>query len=106
IKGSIRKLELASLQKEQSEEYRKLLEMVSSHFDSVKTKLDIIGKKSLLKLVFKSIKIEDGKVKNFELFEPFKSLYKGVKINCQIPKTQKVIAMPDCVSTYALTDAR
>ena len=37
-------------------------------------------KKMLLKLIFKFIKVENGKIKEYQFFEPFKTLYEGGKL--------------------------
>ena len=105
IKGKIKKLELKLVKKEQSKEYQKLIETVLNHADTINT-LDISGKKGLLKLVFKSITVEGGRLKDFELYEPFKSLYKGEGLKCQTKEKQEIVTIPESVCTYALSDAR
>ena len=69
---------LSLVEKERSEEYRKLLSNVVSHFDTIENRLDIVGKKGILRLFFKSITVKNGRIKKFELYEPFKSLYERV----------------------------
>ena len=82
-----------------------MLLSVINHIDLVKN-LDIVGKKGLLKLVFKNIKVLDGRLKSFELYEPFKSLYEGEQIKCQTLETQKVMTIPESVCTYVLSAGR
>ena len=106
FKAEIRKLELSLIEKERSSEYKNILKSVISHVDTIKTGLDIAGKKGLLKLVFKSIKVKNGRIKSFELYEPFKSLYEGVKIKCKIKENQRVIPLPQSVITSRLSVVR
>jgi len=37
---------------------------------------------------------EDGKIDNFELFEPFKSLYEEAEIECQLKEANKLPVIP------------
>ena len=104
-KAKIKKLELSLVEKERSKEYQQMLLSVINHIDLVKD-LDIVGKKGLLKLVFKNIKVLDGRLKSFELYEPFKSLYEGEQIKCQTLETQKVMTIPESVCTYVLSDVK
>ncbi|MFH1507074.1 MAG: recombinase family protein [Candidatus Omnitrophota bacterium] len=99
LKSKIKKLELRLIERERSKEYIKLLESVASHFDDLKTQANLSGKKWLLRLVFKSIKIDNGRIKKMELYEPFKGLYEGVKIKCQLQEIQGVPAIEGSVST-------
>ena len=61
-------------------------------------------KKGLLQLIFKCINIKDGKINDFELFEPFKNLYEGMEIKCQVKQTKEVLTIPESVSTSARSD--
>jgi hypothetical protein len=91
IKDRMQKLKIALIEREKSEEYQRLLKAVVNHFDYVEDHLDIAGKKGLLKLVFRSISIENGKIKGFELFEPFKSFYEGgAEIKWEMQEMQEV----------------
>jgi len=80
-------------------EYKSMLEAVVNHLDALKEGMDIAGKKGLMKLIFRRINVKDGKIENFELFEPFKSLYEGVEIKCQIQKTKELLTIRESVST-------
>lgn len=60
--------------------------------------MDIVSKKGFLQLVFKAIKVMNEKVVDFELYEPFESLYRGTKIKCQLKENQIVTAIPASVS--------
>ncbi len=106
LKRKIKRLELTLIEKESSKEYKNILKSVIQHVDSIKTGLDITGKKGLLRLVFKSISVENGKIKNFGLYEPFKSLYEGVQIQCKNEINQAVLTIPESVSTCVPSDAR
>jgi len=83
----------------------KIRESGINHIDHVKD-LDIAGKKGLLKLVFKNIKVLDGRLKSFELYEPFKSLYEGEQIKCQTQENKTLLTIPESVCTYVLSDVR
>ncbi|MDD5045367.1 MAG: hypothetical protein PHG51_07510, partial [Candidatus Omnitrophica bacterium] len=87
-------------------EYQKILNMVINHFDFIKEDLDATGRKGLLRLLFNYIVISDGKIKEFELYEPFKSLYERKGIKWQLKENQRVLEKPACVSTYAHSDAK
>ena len=69
-------------------------------------KIHIQGKKGLLRLVFRSITVKDGRIKKFELYQPFKGLYKGEDIKCQLTENKRVMAIPESVSTCGLSDAK
>jgi hypothetical protein len=77
IKERIQKLKIALIEREKSAEYLSMLKAIVNHFDYIENEMDIAGKKGLLKLVFKNLIIKDGKIRSFELFEPFKSFYEG-----------------------------
>lgn len=104
-KAKIKKLELSLIEKERSKEYQQMLLSVINHIDLVKD-LDIAGKKGLLKLVFKNIKVLDGRLKSFELYEPFKSLYEGEQIQCQTQENKTLMTIPESVCTYVLSAGR
>ncbi|MDP8215992.1 MAG: recombinase family protein [Candidatus Kaelpia imicola] len=106
LKLKIKKLEFSLIEREKSKEYRKLLQTVIDHFDAIKSGLDIAGKKGLLRLVFKSITVENRRIKKFELYQPFKGLYKGEDIKCQLTENKRVAIIPESVSTCGLSAAR
>ena len=83
-----------------------MLDSIVSHFDTIEERMDQIGKKGLLRIVFKTIAVEEAKVKKYELFEPFQSLHDGVKIKCQLMKNQQVTEKLPNVSTYAPSAAK
>ena len=89
VKEKIQKLKIALVEKEKSKEYLSLLKAIVNHFDYIEDELDIAGKKGLLKLVFKSIIIDNGRIKSFELFEPFKSFYEGADIKWEMQEVQE-----------------
>lgn len=100
------KFKLSLIEREKSEEYQRILQSVINHFDFIKDDLDAAGRKGLLRLMFKRVVISKGKITEFELYEPFKSLYEGKGIKWQVKENQRVTANRDCVSTYALSDVR
>jgi len=55
---------------------------------------------------FKRIVIANCKIKEFKLYEPFKSLYEGRGIRWEVTENQRVMENPGCVSTYARSDGR
>ena len=106
IRARIKKVELSLVQRERSREYLRILKAVAGHFDAIDEKMDLAGKKGLLKLIFKSIQIDKGKIKKLELYEPFKSLYEGAMLKWEVKRSQWVATKRDCVSTSLPTDAR
>ncbi|MDD5610779.1 MAG: recombinase family protein [Candidatus Omnitrophica bacterium] len=106
LEGKKQKLKLNLIKRERSGEYQKILNMVINHFDFIKEDLDATGRKGLLRLLFNYIVISDGKIKEFELYEPFKSLYERKGIKWQLKENQRVLEKPACVSTYAHSDAK
>jgi site-specific DNA recombinase len=100
------RLKLSLIEREKSEEYQRMLKAVINHFDFIKEDLDATGRKGLLRLMFKRIVIANCKIKEFELYEPFKSLYEGRGIKWEVIENQRVMENPGCVSTYALSDAK
>lgn len=100
------RLKLSLIEREKSEEYQRMLKAVINHFDFIKEDLDATGRKGLLRLMFKRIVIANCKIKEFELYEPFRSLYEGRGIKWEVMENQRVMANPGCVSTYALSDGR
>ncbi len=98
-----RMLKLSLIEREKGEEYQRMLKAVINHFDFIKEDLDATGRKGLLRLMFKRIVIANCKIKEFELYEPFKSLYEGRGIKWEVIENQRVMENPGCVSTYALS---
>lgn len=106
IKGRIRKIELSLIERERNEEYLRMIQDVASHFETTEEKMDIISKKGLLKILFKSIKIDNGRISDFELYEPYKRLYEGVPAKWELQENQIVTTERASVSTLLPTDAR
>lgn len=94
------------MEKEKSEEYQKLLKAVVNHIDGDIDVLDIIGKKGILRMVFKSIIIRNGKIKSSEMYKPFQNMYEGAWLQWQTKINQQVPAHPVNVSTLRLTAGR
>ncbi len=101
LKDKITKLELNLIQKERSDEYRELLKTVldRSLVKSKNRKLDILGRRDWLKITFKYIKIENGKLTDFELYQPFKSLYEGREIIWETKQSQRLTKKTPSVVT-------
>ena len=106
LKMRVKKLELTLIERERSEEYLKLISAVKNHFDTTNEKMDLVTRKGLLKIIFKSIRIDNGRIKGFELYEPFKSLYEGVRLEWQMQEIQAVAAKRASVSTLLPTDVK
>ena len=96
--------DLQLAQKERSEEYEHLIKLIADRkiFDDEKDKLSNEEIKLLLKFIFKQIIIKDGKLRSFELYEPFHSSYKGDTILCQTLENKRVAK----VSPYEHTAVR
>jgi len=99
LKSDIRKVELSLIERERNEEYLRMIKDVANHFETTKEKMDIITKKGLLKILFKSIKIDSGRISSFELYEPYKSLFEGAPIKWQVQENQIVVPEMASVST-------
>jgi site-specific DNA recombinase len=106
IKSRIKKLEMSLIERERNEEYLRLIKDVVDHFETTDEKMDIISKKGLLKILFRYIKVDNGRIKDFELYEPYKSLYKGVPLKWEVQENQILMKERANVSTLLHTDAR
>ncbi|MFH1665642.1 MAG: recombinase zinc beta ribbon domain-containing protein, partial [Candidatus Omnitrophota bacterium] len=102
LRTSVKRLELKCIQRERSDDYRKLLDAVANRAGFVRE----AGQKWMIRLIFKQIVIDKGRLRSFDLYEPFKSLYEGVKIQCQLEETERVATIGESVSTSALSAAR
>lgn len=67
-------LEVALIERERSAQYRRILQRVLLDFE-MGGELDICKKKEILRLVFKKIRIDGGRVGGFEMYEPFQTMY-------------------------------
>ena len=98
LKLKLEKMKLKWISLEKTKEYKRLVSIVCNNLDSIKRELTTEEKKMLLKLIFKFIKVENGKIKEFQLFEPFKTLYEGGGLRWTETKEN--------VSTLLLSDER
>lgn len=91
LKLEIAGYDLQLAQSERSEEYEHILKLITDRriIDGRKLKLEEPDAKLLLKVIFKEIFVEGGKLKNFELHEPFQSNYAGDTIICQTQVNQR-----------------
>jgi hypothetical protein len=87
------------MERERNEEYLRLIKDVANHFETTDEKMDIVNKKGLLKILFKSIKIDNGRISDFELYEPYKSLYEGVPTKWELQENQILMTEKANVST-------
>lgn len=101
LKNELAKLEMRLIEKERAKEYQQLLKRVIDDFDRTKENIDIIAKKELLRLIFKRVMVDDGKIVNVELYEPFKTFYEETKCGekAKIPTTNanSYILLPSAV---------
>jgi site-specific DNA recombinase len=102
LKKAIAKLEVRMVEREQSKDYLLFLQKVFNNFDETKKDLTDLQKKNLLRVVFKWIKVDEGRVVDYELYEPFKTLLakeEGKKI-WQLQELQEVAAKrsQSCIS--------
>ncbi|TRZ50035.1 hypothetical protein D4Q80_00995, partial [bacterium] len=104
IKGKIRKLELSLIERERNDEYLRMIKDVVNHFQSINERMDLVSKKGLLRMLFRSIKIDNGGIKSFELFEPYKSLYEGARIKWEVQENQILTTERASVSTLLPSD--
>ena len=68
--------------------------------------MDILEQRNLMKVIFKFMKVEDGNLTDFELYEPFKSLYKGAHVSWQIKESQQLTKKDRCVVSLLPTAAK
>jgi len=102
LKKEIARLEIRMVEREQSKDYLIFLQKVFNNFDETKKDLTDLQKKNLLRVVFKWIKVDEGRVVDYELYEPFKTLLtkeEGKKI-WQLQELQEVGARrsQSCIS--------
>jgi len=74
LKNAIGNLESRLVEREQSKDYLIFLQRVFDNFDETRKDLTVKQKKDLLRVVFRWIKVDDGRVVDYELYEPFKTL--------------------------------
>jgi hypothetical protein len=74
LKKAIGNLQTRLVEREQSRDYLMFLQKVFNSFDETKKDLTDIQKKNLLRVVFRWIKVDEGRVVDYELYEPFKTL--------------------------------
>lgn len=92
IKMEISKCKIKLVEKERSEAYLRTLKLAIDNFDETKDKLNIIEKKEILKLIFKSVEINGGAIVGVRLYEPFQRMYEEVLKECNPLKNQEITA--------------
>ena len=83
-----------------------MIKDVVNHFQSINERMDLVSKKGLLRMLFRSIKIDNGGIKSFELFEPYKSLYEGARIKWEVQENQILTTERASVSTLLPSDVK
>ncbi|MDD5518551.1 MAG: recombinase family protein [Candidatus Omnitrophica bacterium] len=92
IKSEIAKVKIRLIEKEQSEAYLRVLNLAIANFDTTTRKIDIIQKKETLKLIFKSVEINGGRMVSVRLYPPFQEMYEEVLKECNVLKNQEITA--------------
>jgi hypothetical protein len=83
IRSEVAQTELQLVEREQSKEYVTRLKELFLNFQGTKQNLGLLDRRDLLKAVFKWVKVEDGKLTDYELYRPFQRLRKEVMPPCQ-----------------------
>jgi len=84
IKGEIAKAKIRLIEKEQSEAYLRILNLAIANFDESSRKMDLIQKKEMLRLIFKSVEINDGQIVSVRLYQPFQKIYEEMLKECNM----------------------
>jgi len=90
IKAEIGKCKIKLIEKEQSEAYLKTLQLAIDNFDETQNKIEIVEKKEILRLIFKSVEINGGAIVSVRLYPPFQQMYEEVLKECNILINQKI----------------
>ncbi len=108
LKKTIGNLETRLVEREQSKDYLMFLQKVFDSFDETKKDLTVKQKKDLLRVVFRWIKVDKGKVVDYELYEPFKLLLakEEGKNLWQLQAIQEVVASGSQSCISGLSDDR
>ena len=83
LRERIVSVETQLVQRERSKEYLSLLRDLFLSFEQTRRTLTFPERKDLLRVVFKSITVEDGMLKAYELYRPFQQLRKEVITSCR-----------------------
>ena len=83
IRGEITQTELQLVERERSKEYLTKLRDLFLNFQDTKRSLTPLDRKDLVRAVFKWVKVEDGKLTDYELYRPFQRLRKEVMTPCR-----------------------
>ncbi len=93
LKRQLNLLGIKLIEKERSQQYLLSLQKVISNFKETKRSLDPQDRKDLVRLIFRWIKIDNFKIVDYELYEPFKSYLKEKekgRDKCQLEEIQVV----------------
>lgn len=93
LKKQLNMLKIKLIEKERSQQYLLSLQEVIRNFKETKRSLDAQDKKDLVRLIFRWIKIDNFKIVDYELYEPFKSYLKEKekgRDKCQLEEIQVV----------------
>jgi len=84
LRSRLAELEMKLVSREKQKDYQAYVREVLSRFEEAKEELDPIRKKEIVRVIFKRVLIQDRKIVELELFEPFKSYFEGKQGNsCQ-----------------------
>jgi hypothetical protein len=89
LKNEIARVEMRLVEKERSEQYQLLLGRVIDNYEETRKNVDIVAKKEMLRLIFKRIMVDDGKITGIEFFDSFKRFYEETKCNVTLIKTSR-----------------
>ena len=107
IRDELTRLKVSLIEREKSKNYKDLLRSVINHFDlSSKDAIDPMGRKGLLRLLFRRVDVVNGQITKFELYEPFKSIYEGMELKWQLQTDKAVTEKNESVCCCAPSDAR
>ena len=90
IKAETGKCKIKLIEKEQSEAYLKTLQLAIDNFDETQNKIEIVEKKEILRLIFKSVEINGGAIVSVRLYPPFQQMYEEVLKECKTLIDQKI----------------
>lgn len=81
IKSALAKLDMKMIEKERTENYRALLKKVVMQFKQTKENIDLPTTKDFIQLIFKRVVIENKKIIDIEVYEPFETLLRELSFD-------------------------
>ena len=90
LRAEIGKCKIRLVEKERSEAYLRVLQLAVDNFDETTKKIGIVEKKEILRLIFKSVEINGGRIVSVRLYEPFQEMYEEVIKECNRLESQQL----------------